>query len=169
MHPDSVQGISQKRALSPPWCAGGQLITVALTGCQRQAVQETGHLQVWDQMTKEHGRQHNRAIQLLPNMGRKHLALTGLHRRHTKSEAGVMVCACVPSRQCMLLVTSRGQLHCQCMLKLAREGCSGNFILGGTCTFEASLHVFDRTNVRTPVSVSRLNWSTFCRHAQTRL
>ena len=35
--------------------------------CRRSA-----HLQVWDQMTKEHGWQHNWPIQLLPDIGREH-------------------------------------------------------------------------------------------------
>ncbi len=47
-------------------------------------MQESAHLQVWDEMTKEHGRQHNRPIQLLPDMGRKHLTLTGLQQDHTE-------------------------------------------------------------------------------------
>ncbi len=68
------------------WCAGGQVTaTVALRlEVSERPCRTSGHLQVWDQMTKEHGRQHDRAIQLLPDMGREHLALTGLQRGRTE-------------------------------------------------------------------------------------
>ena len=37
------------------------------------------HLQPRDKPAQEHGRQHDTSIQLLPDMGRDHLALTCLH------------------------------------------------------------------------------------------
>jgi hypothetical protein len=37
------------------------------------------HLQPRDKAAQEHGRQHNKSIQLLPDMGWDHLALTCLH------------------------------------------------------------------------------------------
>ena len=57
-------------------CAGLQWLAERLTDRVRDTpCSMSAHLQIWDQMTKESRRQHNRTIQLLPEMGREHLAL----------------------------------------------------------------------------------------------
>lgn len=69
----------------------------------------------------------------------------------------------------MLLLAVQQSSQCQQYLHCICEKSQGKMQkvleLDKTCTLEASLQVFDRTKVRTPVSVSRLNWSTFCRQA----
>lgn len=43
-------------------------------------MRKTAHLQGRDELTQEQGWQHNRPVQLLPDMGRQHLALAGLQQ-----------------------------------------------------------------------------------------
>ena len=126
-------------------------------------------LQVWDEMTEEHGGQHNGSIQLLSDMGRERLALIGLQQGHRESAASDAEVPHALARPAKLLLTSKGLPHMHRMHGSCKASMPPDVEkVGAACTLEASRQVFDRTNVRTLVSVSRLKRSTFCRHAKTR-
>ncbi len=87
MHAPYHHAVCKPEGGQPPllmhWSSGHSDIGTE-TGVSERPCRTSAYLQIWDKMTKEHGWQHDRPIQLLTDMGREHLALIRLQHGRTE-------------------------------------------------------------------------------------